>query len=75
MASEKGGNTPDFAQQQNSQLVKATQSDWAGLQPAHVQNPEQVLGNQSMLRLLQSGGIQAKLTVNQPGDKYEQEAD
>lgn len=32
-------------------------------------------GNQEMLRLLRSRGIQAKLTVNQPGDRYEQEAD
>jgi hypothetical protein len=32
-------------------------------------------GNQAMQRLLSSHGIQAKLTVSQPGDPYEQEAD
>jgi hypothetical protein len=35
----------------------------------------QQLGNQAVQRLLQSGHIQAKLTVGQPNDKYEQEAD
>lgn len=32
-------------------------------------------GNQHMQRLLRGGVLQAKLTVNQPGDAYEQEAD
>ena len=34
-----------------------------------------MLGNQALQRLLRIRAIQAKLTVNQPGDKYEQEAD
>jgi hypothetical protein len=33
------------------------------------------LGNQALQHLLRSGAVQAKLTVNQPGDRYEQEAD
>ncbi|MCX6674687.1 MAG: DUF4157 domain-containing protein [Methanothrix sp.] len=33
------------------------------------------LGNQAVQRMLRSGIIQAKLVVNEPGDKYEQEAD
>lgn len=33
------------------------------------------LGNQALQRLLLSYAAQAKLTVNQPGDRYEQEAD
>ncbi len=33
------------------------------------------LGNQAMQRLLHSGVIQAKLSVSQPDDQYEQEAD
>ena len=33
------------------------------------------LGNQALQHLLRSGAIQAKLTVNQPGDRFEQEAD
>lgn len=32
-------------------------------------------GNQVMQRLLRSEGVLAKLTVNDPGDRYEQEAD
>ena len=32
-------------------------------------------GNLAVQRMLRSDGIQAKLTVNQPGDEYEQEAD
>lgn len=35
----------------------------------------QTLGNRTLQRMLRSGAIQAKLTVNDPGDKYEQEAD
>src|SRR5215469_14060522 len=33
------------------------------------------ISNQAMQRALKSGFLQAKLTVNQPGDIYEQEAD
>ncbi len=36
---------------------------------------QQALGNQAMLRLLQSGAVQAKLKIGKPNDKYEQEAD
>src|SRR5262245_37265185 len=36
-------------------------------------NPK--MGNQAAQRLLRAGVIQAKLTVNQPGDGFEQEAD
>src|SRR5262249_41037940 len=36
-------------------------------------NPK--MGNQAAQRLLRDGVIQAKLTVNRPGDKFEQEAD
>src|SRR5215469_3993777 len=32
-------------------------------------------GNQGMLRLIYGGFLQPKLTINQPGDIYEQEAD
>src|SRR5215469_9523016 len=32
-------------------------------------------GNQAMQRALKPGVLQAKLTINQPGDVYEQEAD
>jgi len=33
------------------------------------------MGNQAVQRLMHSGVIQAKLTIGQPNDKYEQEAD
>jgi len=33
------------------------------------------VGNQAVQRLFESGAIQAKLTIGQPNDKYEQEAD
>jgi outer membrane protein OmpA-like peptidoglycan-associated protein len=36
-------------------------------------NPK--MGNQAAQRLFRDGVIQAKLTVNQPGDRFEQEAD
>jgi hypothetical protein len=36
---------------------------------------QRTVGNREVERLLKSGGIQAKLKVNEPGDVYEQEAD
>ena len=36
---------------------------------------QKTIGTQEVHRLLQSGGIQAKLKIGHPGDKYEQEAD
>ncbi len=44
-----------------------TEGNLAGLQSAH--------GNQRLQRMLKHGVLQAKLTVNQPGDAFEQEAD
>lgn len=38
-------------------------------------NLQQQLGNQAVQHLLHSGHIQTKLTIGQPNDKYEQEAD
>jgi len=35
---------------------------------------QQTIGNEAVLQLLRSGGIQAKPTINQSGDSYEQEA-
>lgn len=42
---------------------------------AHRDRVYSQVGNQAAQRLLQDGVIQAKLTVNQPGDRFEQEAD
>ena len=38
-------------------------------------NLHQTIGNQAVQRLFESGFIQRKLTVGEPNDKYEQEAD
>ena len=43
--------------------------------PAHRSASNPKMGNQATQRLLRDGVIQAKLTVNQPGDRFEQEAD
>src|SRR5262249_45247615 len=52
----------------------------ASLRPADILRLQQTIGNQAVARLLSQLSpahslIQAKLTVNAPGDKYEQEAD
>src|SRR5215216_6768775 len=64
---------------QHSHLVSPAKPDRAMPQAAHTRHQllarHQVLGNQAMQRLLRSRVIQAKLTINQPGDQYEQEAD
>jgi len=40
-----------------------------------VRNLQQTYGNRYVQRMMESGKVQAKLTVSQPDDKYEQEAD
>ncbi len=42
---------------------------------AQMHHLQQTLGNQAVRRLINSGTLQAKLTIGQPNDKYEQEAD
>jgi hypothetical protein len=49
--------------------------DRTRLESAWAQPARPPLGNQTLQRLLRSGAVQAKLTVNQPGDRYEKEAD
>src|SRR5690349_13414185 len=44
-------------------------------QASPLQRLQRALGNQAMGRLLSSGALQARLTVNQPGDRFEQQAD
>jgi peptidoglycan hydrolase-like protein with peptidoglycan-binding domain len=56
-----------------SQAVQHTKSTHSALAFRNASNPK--MGNQVVQRLLQDGVIQAKLTVNQPGDRFEQEAD
>src|SRR5215216_5390865 len=72
-----------LAQQQNraknSHLASPARSNRADLRSTSIGNPliaqQQSLGNQAVQRLLRSRVMQAKLTINEPGDKYEQEAD
>jgi len=41
----------------------------------HLLNLQKNMGNQTIQRLINSGFIQTKLTISQPNDRYEQEAD
>lgn len=41
----------------------------------HIFSLQRTIGNQAVMRLIDSGVIQARLKINQPGDKYEKEAD
>jgi hypothetical protein len=74
---------PEFAQRQSrtqsSHQVSPVKPDRATPQPSHAENPllvqQQAMGNQAVQRLLRAGAIPAKLTINEPGDQYEQEAD
>ena len=64
---------------QSHHSVSSARPDHANTQPAPVWAPaltrQQAWGNQALQRLLRTRAIQAKLTVNQPSDPYEQEAD
>lgn len=63
---QKTGMSP-FTAVNTSKTVVNPKSGHARLQSA--------CGNQHLQRLLRGGVLQGKLTVNQPGDVYEQEAD
>lgn len=41
----------------------------------HVLHLQRTIGNRAVGRLIESGALQAKLKIGQPGDRYEQEAD
>lgn len=61
-------------------LVSPARPDRAMSRVAHAEGHrhmarEQALGNHAMQRMLRTGTIRARLTINQPGDRYEQEAD
>ena len=65
-------NTPHSRQVHSQRPDRATA-------PSAQANPflarQHTLGNQALQRLLHARLLQAKLTVNQPGDRFEQEAD
>jgi hypothetical protein len=49
--------------------------EYADQLAAPLLNMQRVVGNQAVQRMLRAHLIQAKLTINQPGDEYEEEAD
>ncbi len=60
-----------FRKQENSKNSLNKQNSPA----QEILNLHQAIGNQAVQRLFESGFIQGKLTVGEPNDKYEQEAD
>src|SRR5260370_24358522 len=64
---------------QKEQPVKAPSSSPLQSSSAVTLHPvlrlQRAVGNQAVQRMINSGRLQAKLNVNQPGDVYEQEAD
>ncbi|NIM18404.1 MAG: DUF4157 domain-containing protein [Candidatus Aminicenantes bacterium] len=61
-----------LSQKQNTDFSKPEHSPFDFDQTLYWQRN---LGNQAVQRLMESGALQAKLTIGQPNDKYEQEAD
>ena len=77
---------PTNVEPSSAMLSKRPQTAITQSHPVHRANPSlslpvrrtsgvSLMGNQAAQRLLRDGVIQAKLTVNQPGDRFEQEAD
>jgi len=63
-------------EQPSDSRIPARPSSSAQLRSAYpLAGLQRTLGNQAVLQLMESGGIQAKLRVSQPGDADEQEAD
>jgi hypothetical protein len=69
-----GQNSQSFdiptQQVQLTSIIQRAKRDPHSLRPSEVLELQRMLGNQAVMRLLQ-----ADLTVGQPGDQYEQEAD
>jgi hypothetical protein len=73
MAKKTSTETPDTSRT-SGQLLPESQPVWRS--PGHgFADLQRSVGNQGMLQLLESGSLQAKLRVSQPGDADEQEAD
>ena len=68
--SKKVNENKTTRQQINTGAVNAPVKSTSLIQQLH-----HSLGNRAVQRLFKSGVIQAKLSVGQPNDKYEQEAD
>jgi len=71
----------DFARAHNPAQVQAqaAQAPGRALVPLAREHPllarQQAVGNQAVQQMLRAADVQAKLTVSQPGDPYEEEAD
>lgn len=70
---EKSGVAAKAGQQKRAHVSKVAAQPPAPVHP--LLQLQRTIGNQAILRLLRSGRLQAKLTIGQPGDVYEQEAD
>jgi Domain of unknown function (DUF4157) len=64
---ESAKNTPEDQRRPRDASLRSDVPAFQGLQ--------RTIGNQAVLRLMESGGLQTKLRVSQPGDADEQEAD
>lgn len=68
--------TPEAKKENSaSQIKKTNSSPSISSSVDHILFLQRTVGNQAVEKLLKSGVIQAKLTIGQPGDIYEQEAD
>jgi len=74
-AVEDGGNDLTFLQSQDDHAALLTDAGSDEEQSNIIKQLQQSYGNSYVQRLLSSGTVQAKLTVNSPGDAYEKEAD
>ena len=59
----------------NSRIQKTARLRSMGTSADRIRFLQRTMGNRAVSRLIRSGGLQAKLRIGQPGDKYEQEAD
>lgn len=68
--------TPDAKRENSISQTKKTNSSQSKNSPSdNILSLQRTVGNQAVEKLLKSHVIQAKLTIGQPGDFYEQEAD
>jgi len=68
--------TPDVKKSNSVLLTQRMKSSQPIKTPAdRILFLQRTIGNQTVQRLIKSGGLQAKLKIGLPGDRYEQEAD
>ncbi len=68
--------TPETKNEKSASRIRKTGLSQSVKSPAkRILFLQRTIGNQAVQRLIKSGALQTKLTVNPPGDIYEQEAD